>query len=151
MQGNSHSADMLNVSAKSGIINALSSYDDVRNGKNEDQERSYLFSQIEKEQWSLTLSFELQFLLRLQLQYSGMELFLMDEMIRRAYQISDIRNETKRTISKLGWNSGLRRCLMELNSRTVKRSRFYKKSVFKTTSLKRKSSKISSNIYWLKL
>ena len=151
MQGNSHSADMLNVSAKSGIINALSSYDDVRNGKNEDQERSYLFSQIEKEQWSLTLSFELQFLLRLQLQYSGMELFLMDEMIRRAYQISDIRNETKRTISKLGWNSGLRRCLMELNSRTVKRSRLYKKSVFKTTSLKRKSSKISSNIYWLKL
>ena len=151
MQGNSHSADMLNVSAKSGIINALGSYDDVRNGKNEDQERSYLFSQIEKEQWSLTLSFELQFLLRLQLQYSGMELFLMDEMIRRAYQISDIRNETKRTISKLGWNSGLRRCLMELNSRTVKRSRFYKKSVFKTTSLKRKSSKISSNIYWLKL
>ena len=151
MQGNSHSADMLNVSAKSGIINALSSYDDVRNGKNEDQERSYLFSQIEKEQWSLTLSFELQFLLRLQLQYSGMELFLMDEMIRRAYQISDIRNETKRTISKLGWNSGLRRCLMELDSRTVKRSRFYKKSVFKTTSLKRKSSKISSNIYWLKL
>ena len=151
MQGNSHSADMLNVSAKSGIINALSSYDDVRNGKNEDQERSYLFSQIEKEQWSLMLSFELQFLLRLQLQYSGMELFLMDEMIRRAYQISDIRNETKRTISKLGWNSGLRRCLMELDSRTVKRSRFYKKSVFKTTSLKRKGSKISSTIFWLKL
>ena len=151
MQGNSHSADMLNVSAKSGIINALSSYDDVRNGKNEDQERSYLFSQIEKEQWSLTLSFELQFLLRLQLQYSGMELFLMDEMIRRAYQISDIRNETKRTISKLCWNSGLRNCLLELESRTVTRSRIYKKSVFKSTSLKRKCSKISSSIYWLKL
>ena len=151
MQGTSHSADMLNVSAKSGIINALSSYDDVRNGRNEDQARSFLFNQIEKEQWSLKLSSELQFLLRLQLQYSGMESFLMDEMLRRAYQISDIRNETKRTISKLGWNSGLRRCLMELNSRTVKRSRFYKKSVFKTTSLKRKSSKISSNIYWLKL
>ena len=151
MQGNSHSADMLNVSAKSGIINALSSYEDVRNGKNEDQERSFLFSQIEKEQWSLALSFELQFLLRLQLQYSGMEFFLMDEMIRRAYQISDIRNETKRTISKLGWNSGLRRCLEELDSRTVRRSRIYKKSVFKTTSQKRKSSKISSFIYWLKL
>ena len=81
---------MLNISAKSGIVNALSSYDDVRNGRNEDQARSFLFNQIEKEQWSLKLSSELQFLLRLQLQYSGMESFLMNEMLRRAYQISDI-------------------------------------------------------------
>ena len=151
MQGNSHSADMLNVSAKSGIINALSSYDDVRNGRNEDQARSFLFNQIEKEQWSLKLSSELQFLLCLQLQYSGMESFLMDEMLRRAYQISDIRNETRKTITKLCWNSGLRRCLLELESRTVTSSRIYKKSVFKSTTLKRKGSKISSNIYWLKL
>ena len=151
MQENSHSADMLNVSAKSGIINALSSYDDVRNGRNEDQARSFLFNQIEKEQWSLKLSFELQFLLRLQLQYSGMESFLMNEMLRRAYQISDIRIQTRETITKLCWNSGLRKCLLELEFRTVTRSRIYKKSVFKSTSLKRKCSKISSSIYWLKL
>ena len=151
MQGNSHSADMLNVSAKSGIINALSAYDYVRNGRNEDQVRSILFNQIEKEHWSLKLSFELQFLLRLQLQYSGMESFLMNEMLIRACEISDIRKETRRTISKLCCNSGLRNCLLELESRVVTRSRLYKKSVFKTTSLKRKCSKISSNIYWLKL
>ena len=151
MPGTSYSAVMVQGSAKSGILNTLNSYEMVRNGNNEDFERSLLFSQIEKEQWSLALSYELQFLLRLQLQYSGMEPFLFDEMIRRAYQISDIRNETKRIISKLGWNSGLRRCLVELDSRTVRRSRIYKKSVFKTTSLKRKSSKISSIIYWLKL